>query len=103
MSFVVHVADAVLEASGDGTAAAVLHEAGGVERGIWEIEPGTATDIEADEIFVVIEGRATIVIEDGPTLEVGPGDVCVFDKGARTTWHVHERLRKVYQITGSGG
>ena len=100
MSFVVHVADAVLEEAGDGTASTVLAEDGAVSRGIWQIEPGVATDVEADEMFVVIEGRATIEIEGGPTLEVGPGDVCVFDKGARTTWHVHERLRKVYQITG---
>ncbi|MCD0448902.1 cupin domain-containing protein [Actinocorallia sp. API 0066] len=100
MSFVVHVSDAVLTPAEDGTASTTLHSAGNVDRGIWEIGPGTVTDVEADELFVVIEGRATIKIEDGPTLEVGPGDVCVFDKGARTTWHVHERLRKVYQITG---
>ncbi|GAB3653348.1 cupin domain-containing protein [Actinocorallia lasiicapitis] len=99
MSFVVHVADAVLEPSGGGTYATVLHERGGVERGIWEIEPGVVTDVEADEVFVVLSGRATIEIEDGPTLEVGPGDVCVFDQGAKTTWTVHEKLRKVYQIT----
>lgn len=103
MSFVMRVADAVLEAGGDGTATKVLDERGGVERGIWQIEPGVARDVEADEIFVVLEGRATIEIEGGPTLEVGPGDVCVFDKGAKTTWTVHERLRKVYQITDSAG
>jgi uncharacterized cupin superfamily protein len=101
MSFVVHVADAVLEDAGDGTSSKVLQESGNVERGIWQIEPGVATDVEADENFVVLEGRATIEIEGGPTLEVGPGDTCVFDRGARTTWTVHERLRKVYQITGS--
>ncbi|MDX6739163.1 cupin domain-containing protein [Actinocorallia sp. A-T 12471] len=99
MSFVVKVRDAELVPAEDGTASRELHSAGGVDRGIWEIGPGVATDVEADEMFVVIEGRATIEIEGGPTLEVGPGDVCVFDKGARTTWHVHERLRKVYQIT----
>lgn len=77
----------------------VLHEDGTVQHGIWEITPGTVTDVEADEIFTVLTGRATITVEDGPTLEVGPGDVGVFTEGARTTWTVHETLRKVYQIT----
>lgn len=99
MAFVVGVEGAELEPGGDGTAARVLHASGTVERGIWEIGPGVVTDVEADELFVVLSGRATIEIEGGPTLEVGPGDACVLDRGARTTWTVHERLRKVYQIT----
>lgn len=79
--------------------ATVLHADGHVERGIWEITPGTATDVEADELFVVLSGRATIEVEDGPTLEVGPGDAVVLEAGARTRWTVHETLRKVYQVT----
>ena len=63
------------------------------------ITEGTVTDVEQDELFVVLEGRATIEIDGGPTLEVGPGDVCVLERGARTTWTVHEALRKVFQIT----
>jgi uncharacterized protein len=70
-----------------------------VDRGIWEITPGVVTDIEADELFVVISGRATIEVEGGPTLEVGPGDAVLLEDGWRTTWTVHETLRKVYQIT----
>jgi uncharacterized protein len=70
-----------------------------VERAIWEITPGTVTDVEADEMFVVISGRATIAVAGGPVFEVGPGDVCVLTEGAQTTWTVHETLRKVYQIT----
>ena len=77
----------------------VLHSDDRVERGIWQITPGTVTDTEADEVFTVVSGRATIEIEDGPTLEVGPGDVVVFTEGARTTWTVHETLRKTYQLT----
>jgi uncharacterized cupin superfamily protein len=33
-------------------------------------------------------------------MEVGPGDLVVFQDGERTRWTVHETLRKVYQITG---
>ncbi|NUR84622.1 MAG: cupin domain-containing protein [Nonomuraea sp.] len=66
-------------------------------RGIWEITPGVVTDVESDEIFVVLSGRATIAVEGGTTIEVGPGDVAILAAGARTTWIVHETLRKVYQ------
>jgi uncharacterized cupin superfamily protein len=82
------------------TASAPLWSAAGgaVEHGIWEITPGTVTDVEADELFVVLSGRATIAFEDGPTLEVGPGDACRLRAGQRTVWTVHETLRKVYAI-----
>ncbi|MEU7898999.1 cupin domain-containing protein [Nonomuraea sp. NPDC049152] len=66
-------------------------------RGIWEITPGVVTDVERDEIFVVLSGRASIAVEGGETVEVGPGDVCLLPEGAKTTWTVHETLRKVYQ------
>ena len=40
--------------------------------GVWEHSPGVSTDVEVDEVFVVLAGRATIEVEGGPTLEVGP-------------------------------
>ena len=90
----------VLEGSPQ-TSGAVLatSEDGRVERGVWQITPGTVTDVEADELFVVVSGRATIELEDGRVLEVGPGDAAVLREGERTVWRVHETLRKVYQLT----
>lgn len=70
-----------------------------VIRGIWRITEGVVTDVEHDEMFVVLEGRATIEVAGGQTIEVGPGDLCVLERGARTTWIVHEALRKVFQLT----
>jgi len=67
-------------------------------RGIWQITPGVVTDVEADEMFVVVSGRATVEVEDGPTLELGPGVVGVLREGDRTTWTVRETLRKAYEI-----
>ena len=67
-------------------------------RGVWEHTPGVSTDVEVDELFVVIAGRATIEVDGGPTLEVGPGDLGVLQAGARTTWRVHETLRKVFLV-----
>ncbi len=54
-------------------------------RGIWQITPGVVTDTEADEVFVVLSGSATVEIEGGPTLRVGPGDMAVLREGDRTT------------------
>jgi uncharacterized cupin superfamily protein len=67
-------------------------------RGVWEHTPGISTDVEVDEVFVVVSGRATIEVDGGPTLEVGPGDVGVLEAGARTTWRIHETLRKVFHV-----
>lgn len=50
-------------------------------------------------MFVGLSGRATILVKGGPIFDVGPGDVCVLTEGARTTWTVHETLRKVHQVT----
>ena len=68
----------------------------GLEVGIWEHSVGTSTDVEVDEVFVVLAGRATISVDGGAVVEVGPGDVVTLAEGAATTWTVHEPLRKVY-------
>jgi uncharacterized cupin superfamily protein len=96
-------AEQVLEGAPE-TAALTLEEhlhAGGVlvEHGIWQITPGVATDVEVDEVFVVLSGRATVEIEGGPTLELAPGTVGTLRAGDRTVWRVHETLRKVYVAT----
>ena len=36
--------------------------------GVWEHTPGTSTDVEADEVFVVLSGSATVSFDD-PSLE----------------------------------
>ena len=75
-----------------------VYDGDDVTVGIWQHGVGVSTDVEADEIFIVLSGRATIEIEDGPTLEVGPGDIGTYPPGSRTTWTVHETLRKVYVV-----
>jgi len=72
---------------------------GRIERGIWQHGKGVSRDTESDEIFVVLSGRATIEVENGPTLAVGPGSVGLLHAGDRTTWRVQETLRKVFQVT----
>ena len=75
-----------------------LHDADDLGIGVWQHGVGVSTDVEADEVFVVLAGSATIEVDDGPVLQVGPGDVGLLPAGARTTWTVHETLRKVYVV-----
>ena len=80
------------------TGAVALDELSGIEIGIWEMTPGTASDTEADEVFVVLSGRARIEFVDPalPSIEVGPGSLVRLAEGMRTVWTVTETLRKVY-------
>jgi uncharacterized cupin superfamily protein len=68
----------------------------GVEVGVWEMSPGTATDVEVDEVFVVLSGAATVTFEDGECVDLVQGAVVRLRAGEQTTWVVHETLRKIY-------
>ena len=78
------------------TALAPLHSDERVEVGIWEITSGVATDIEVDEIFVVLSGRGRVEFADGSAILMAPGSVVLLKVGDRTTWVIYETLRKVY-------
>jgi uncharacterized cupin superfamily protein len=61
--------------------------------------PGVMSDVEADEVFVVLTGSALVEFDDGTTpLHVSSGDVVRLAGGARTVWTVTETLRKVYLV-----
>jgi uncharacterized protein len=82
------------------TAAATLIEFTGVEVGVWEMTPGVMTDVEADEVFVVLSGSATVEFGDGsPTIDIGPGDVVRLAAGTETVWTVTETVRKIYLVS----
>jgi uncharacterized protein len=79
------------------TAGTAIDEFGGLEVGVWEMTPGVMTDVEADEVFVVVSGSATVEFGDGSqSLRIGPGDVVRLAAGAETVWTVSATLRKVY-------
>jgi uncharacterized cupin superfamily protein len=78
------------------TAAVTLHE-GAVEVGLWEAGPGTDTDTEVAEIFLVLSGAGTVRFdEDGSAIDLRPGVLVRLEDGDRTTWTITERLRKLY-------
>lgn len=68
----------------------------GAEVGVWEMSPGHAMDVEADEVFVVLAGEGTVAFEDGEVVELKPGTAVRLHAGDRTEWSIHSTLRKLY-------
>ena len=70
---------------------------GAVSIGVWEMSPSVTTDVEVDEFFIVLSGRATVAFTDGtPELLLKPGTVGRLSAGTATVWSVSETLRKIY-------
>ena len=78
------------------TGSAVLEERDGRTIGVWEITPGVSTDVEADEVFVVLAGRGRVEFDGGDVIDISPGSVVRLTEGMRTTWTITETLRKLY-------
>lgn len=66
--------------------------------GVWEMTPGSMRDVEEDEVFVVLAGSATVAFEQPalPDAELRPGSIMRLQAGMRTSWTVHETLRKAF-------
>ena len=66
--------------------------------GVWEMTPGAMSDVEIDEVFVVVAGSATVEFVDPvlPSIELEAGAIVRLEAGMRTVWTVRETLRKVY-------
>jgi len=82
------------------TGVVVLGEFAGREYGVWEMTPGTVSDVENDEFFVVVAGSATVeFLDDEVVVQLVPGSVLTLTAGARTIWTVTQTLRKVWMAT----
>lgn len=57
---------------------------------------------EQNETILILEGRVRIVVEGGPTLDLGPGDVASIESGSTATWHVHETPFKELFVLSRG-
>jgi hypothetical protein len=79
------------------TASRTLLE-GDLEVGLWEAGPGTDTDTEVDETFLVLAGAGTVTFADGSAIDLRPGVLVRLREGDQTTWEITERVRKVYLI-----
>lgn len=76
-----------------------LAQPAGSDIGIWQITEGQVTDVEADEVFIVLSGRGHVEFEDGSVLDLQPGTAARLRAGERTTWTITETLRKIYVLS----
>jgi len=72
---------------------------GSIEVGVWQMTAGGVRDVEGDEVFLVLDGHATVRFDDGETVELRPGALVRLCAGEQTEWRVHETLRKLYVST----
>ncbi len=69
--------------------------------GIFTGEPSTFPyEFAGDETLHVIEGRVTIQMENGESVDLKPGDIASYPKGAKSTWKIHEPFREFFVISG---
>lgn len=79
------------------TGTAELHDLDGRSVGVWELSAGAMSDVEVEEVFVVLFGAATVeFVDEGRSVTLGPGSVGRLIEGQNTVWTVTETLRKVY-------
>ena len=55
-------------------------------------------DYAWDETAQILEGRVTITDDDGDIVTLGPGDLFFVPIGSKTTWVVHEAVRKSFHL-----
>jgi uncharacterized cupin superfamily protein len=101
--FVSNIATQEFEADPEvpGTEVHVLFDAGGFSAGLSRAttdgDPIVWT-IPSREVIVVLEGAARIEIKDGPTLELGVGDIASLPAGAETTWHLTTPFKEFWAL-----
>ena len=67
--------------------------------GVWTITEGVSTDVEVDEVSVVLSGRGSVEdLDTGDVVELTPGTVLRLAAGVRTRWTIVEPIRKVYVV-----
>lgn len=93
-----HVPADQVVAGAPATGHEVLDESAGRTIGVWEMTPGAMSDVEADEVFIVLAGDATVEFVDppGPAVELRPGSIARLTSRMHTVWTVRETLRKIY-------
>jgi hypothetical protein len=80
----------------------VLCSGVGIEAGLsWfdgDSDPVVRWTLPTRETVMILEGRATIEVAGGPTLELKTGDIASMPKGAQTTWHLTLPFREFWVL-----
>ncbi|XBB67829.1 cupin domain-containing protein [Nocardioides sp. WV_118_6] len=67
--------------------------------GIFECEASRTTyRLETNEIIYVLEGEATIELDNGSRVDLTPGDMAFLPAGHLSTWTFHTRFREFWVL-----
>jgi quercetin dioxygenase-like cupin family protein len=88
---------------GGGAEEHVLVDTGGMRAGLSRFASDADPEpppwvLPQTEILLVLEGRARIEIEEGPTLDLGPGDMASLPKGAATRWYLTLPFKEMWVL-----
>jgi len=68
-----------------------------IVRGVWACTPGRFRwTFTYDETVVVVQGSATVVMDNGAEVSLTPGVMAFFERGQGSTWTIHENFRKAF-------
>jgi hypothetical protein len=68
--------------------------------GLFTGEPSTFTyTFGGNETFNVLEGEVRVELDTGEAVELRPGDLVTFPKGASSTWIVKSPFKKFFVIS----
>lgn len=68
-----------------------------IVRGVWACTPGRFRwAFTYDETVVVVQGRATVIMESGQEISLESGVMAFFGRGQTSTWTIHEDFRKAF-------
>ena len=67
--------------------------------GIWEKEPSEFEwSYSEQETCLILEGKATVVPQEGASAAFGAGDYVIFPQGMQCTWKIEKKIRKHYRF-----
>lgn len=72
---------------------------GGKEVGVWEMSTGVMSDVEVDEVCIILSGSGSVQRTIGSTTvhqDLKPGAVFELHEGEETIWTVNKSVRKIY-------
>jgi uncharacterized protein len=85
----------------------VLYSGVGMQAGLWRPVTGVTPQpvhwtVPTREVILVLEGKARIEIDNGPTLDLNPGDVASMPGGAVSTWHLSPEFKELWVLAAVG-
>jgi len=66
---------------------------------VWEKEVSEFPySYSSQEVFLVVEGKATVTPDDGEAVTFGAGDLVTMPNGMKCTWKITEPIKKHYRF-----